>query len=237
MTTGAADQSGTQNNTGGAADGGNSDGKQANTALGAQNNQGDGKGGGQQNQDGGKGSGDGANGGGAVQAFDATKIKLPDGWKLDEGLMKEFLPVATDLKLSQDGVQKLIDLQVKSAQSLQGSIQQQQDDAYVKQHADWQAALKTDKVVGGADYEKNIAIATKAVAKFGDPELTALFQHYDKEKNPTGMGFGNIPALVRFFFKVGQTISEDSFGNQGGNNNTKSLDPAQKLYGAGTEVK
>lgn len=240
MTTGAADQSGAQNNTGSAANGGNSGGQgNGNTALGGEQNQNNqnGNNGGQQNQNGGNGSGNGANGGGAVQVFDATKIKYPEGWTADDAIMKDFLPIATKMKMSQEDAQALVDLQVKSIQGIQGAMEQAQTEAYAKQHADWKAALATDKVVGGADLNKNIDIALRAVKKFGDAELINLFQHYDKDKNPTGMGFGNIPALVRAFFKIGQTISEDSFGNQGGNNNQNNVDPAMKLFGPGTEVK
>lgn len=232
--TAAANQAGAQNNTDGA--GGGNAGGDATALGGAQNNQA-GNNGGNANQGGGDGSGSGAGGGAAVQVFDPTKITLPEGWKIDDALMKDFLPVATDAKLSQEAAQKLVDLQVKGMQGLQQAFQQQQDDAYVKQHKDWTESLRTDKVVGGADMQKNIGIAMKAIAKFGDPELTALFQHYDKDKNPTGMGFGDIPALVRFAFKIGQTISEDSFGNQGGNNNTAAKSAEMLLYGPGTEVK
>lgn len=248
MTT-AANQGGGQNNTGAAADGGNAGGANqgGGTALSPgqnQNGNNGNNGNGNNGQNGGAGSGNGADGGGTVQLYDAGKIKLPDGWTVNEGLMKDFLSIATKLKLSQEDAQGLVDLQVKGIQAFENQFktkyaadyQKQQDEAYDKRQADYIKGLETDKTIGGPKLKENIEIAMRAISKFGDPELAQLFDHPDPQKNPNGLGLGNIPALVRVFYKIGKMISEDNSGGGDGGGN-KQVSAAEKLFGAGSEVK
>lgn len=243
MTTQAAADAGAQNNTGAQGNANAGAANQGGTILNGgqpgaqqQGNQGAGDGG----KGGGGNPGDGGNGGASAQLFDAGKIKLPDGWKLDDGQMKDFLPLATKLKLDQGGVQELVDLQVKGIQGLktqwEASLSQEREQGYTEVQDGWVKSLQADKLIGGPKMKENIETAMRAIRKFGDAELSQLFDHHDPVKNPNGLGLGNNPALVRAFFKIGQLISEDNFGAQRANNDQKP-DAAQLLFGAGTEVK
>lgn len=141
----------------------------------------------------------------SVELFDPAKVRLPDGLKLDEGLMKEFLPLATELKLSHEHGQKYIDLYTKGIQAAATKLE-----ADIKAEAEanvekWRSDTKTDKEIGGAKLQETSAVAGKAIARFGTPELKQLL-------NDTGLG--DHPEFVRAFYKIGKMISEDSLGGK-----------------------
>ena len=59
-----------------------------------------------------------------------------------------------------------------------------------------------DKDIGGDKLAENLSVARKALETFGTPELRDVL-------NATG--FGNHPAVIKAFYKIGQAISEDRF--------------------------
>lgn len=120
------------------------------------------------------------------------ELRLPEGWGEDEHLAA-FKKLATDKKLDGPTAQALFDLHVAREAANAKLLE--------KTHAEWAAALKSDKEFGGASFDANIGIARKAVQKFGDESLRAFFEE---------TGLGNHPALVRAFYKIGKAISEDS---------------------------
>lgn len=125
------------------------------------------------------------------------ELKFPDGTVVDQGYLDAFKAVAAKHGLSAEQAQAVADLSVTQAAAQAKAV----DEAVAKQKADWAAALKTDKTVGGAQFEANMQQARKAIVAFGDAELTAFLDE---------SGLGNHPAVVRAFFKAGKAISEDS---------------------------
>jgi hypothetical protein len=89
----------------------------------------------------------------------------------------------------------LVDLGVK--------FQQQVGQALESAHRDrveqWAVQAKSDPVVGGKDYDANVAVALSAVGQFGDAELKQVFEDY---------GLGNNPAMIRAFYKIGKAMGE-----------------------------
>jgi len=154
----------------------------------------------QQQTPGGEGSG---NTQASVALFDPSKVKLPDGFTMDESLMKEFSPFATEKKFSHDDGQKIVDFYVKGLQSVTQRIEEnskKEADAQVKQ---WESDSKVDPEIGGAKFNENLAIAGKAIARFGTPALKTLLDE---------TGLGNHPEFIRAFYKAGKLISEDGLG-------------------------
>lgn len=140
----------------------------------------------------------------------ALELKLPDGFEPNDELLTQFKAHATELGLKSEGAQKLFDLYA-GAQAAQAKAQ---SDAAEAQHKGWLEALKTDKEVGGAQFEANKQTAFKAMVKFGanDPELRELLNS----------GLGDHPALVRLMYRVGKSIDEDSIsGTSSGAGNGK----------------
>jgi hypothetical protein len=138
---------------------------------------------------------------------------LPEGMEADPDLIAEFKAEAKRLNLSQEDAQKLVDIQAKLAEK-QGKAVLEQHQKTVKEWAD---QVKQDL---GADYQKELSYAAKAINKFGTPELREFF-------NATGIG--NHPELVKVFINIGKQISEDAFVE--GKDKAAPKSAAEILYG------
>lgn len=144
------------------------------------------------------------------------EFKLPEGAQLDEALVGEFTPLAKELNLSQEGAQKLVDLYAKTQGAAHKAVAEHWDNL----NKEWVGKVNSDKEYGGADLDKNVAIAKKAIDTFGTPELKDAL-------NLTGVG--NHPEIVRFFYRVGKAISDDKFDTGTGKSNA-AVSAAKLLY-------
>lgn len=153
----------------------------------------------QQAQDGaeaGKTDGDqGGEEGKTEGAPEKYEFKAPEGQEFDAGVLDAFTEVAKELNLSQDAAQKVLD---KVAPVIQAR-QAEQVDAI---RNEWVEQSKADKEFGGEKLSENLSVAKKALDNFGSPELRALLNE---------SGLGNHPEVIRFMFKAGKAISEDTF--------------------------
>lgn len=132
-------------------------------------------------------------------------LKLPDGVVADEALSKEFLPLAKELGLKQDGVQKLTDIYLKG----QAGVAERAHKAVADQDAQWKAALKSDPEIGGEKLEQHLVVARKAIAQFGSPALSEFL---------SSTGLTNHPEVVRFCHRIGKALAEDSVAGTSGAN-------------------
>lgn len=125
-------------------------------------------------------------------------LKLPDGVQADPKLLDGFKAMWKEEGLEGAKAQKVLDFYVKA----QNAAVQQADEAFVKQVEGWAQAVKTDKEVGGANFEPSLQSAKKFIAKFGGgPELTKVLNE---------SGLGNHPDLFRVFARAGKALAEDS---------------------------
>lgn len=129
-------------------------------------------------------------------------FELPEGMELDEKAMEQFVPIAKELDLSQEQAQKLVTLysnQIKAQVDMQ-------EETYSTIRNDWVKEVKADKEIGGEKFNENVATAREAVKTFGSDELTDML-------NTTGLG--DHPAVVKFFYKVGKAMKDDSIVHGG----------------------
>lgn len=150
----------------------------------------------------------------APKAPEKYEFKAPEGQEFDATLIAEFSDVARELDLPQDAAQKLLDkmapvMQARQVEAIEAIKKQWVDNATV------------DKEFGGDKLTENLAVAKKALDKFGTPELRTLL-------NETGLG--NNPEIIRAFYRAGKAISEDSFVGGGSGNKAVNSDPAKSLY-------
>ena len=122
------------------------------------------------------------------------EFTMPEGVQLDNTAAAEFKAIAKEAGLDQATAQKVADIGAKMAQ--------RQTDAHAKLVETWTESVKTDKEIGGDALAENLGIARKALDQFGTPELRDVL-------NATG--FGNHPAVIKAFYKIGKAISEDGF--------------------------
>jgi hypothetical protein len=144
---------------------------------------------------------------------DAYDLKMPEGVELDKAAADEFGTIAKELKLSQVDAQRIADVAVK--------MQQKQAETHAEMVKGWVDQCKTDKEFGGDNLEQNLGVARKAIEAFGSPELKSLLNN---------TGIGNHPELVRFAYKAGKAISEDTFVASGSRAPTPETTLEKRLY-------
>ncbi len=124
------------------------------------------------------------------------KFSLPEGFEFGEGKAKEFGALARELGLPQDKAQRLVDMYV-------GSLQQElsaQIEAVTARNKGWQEAARNDKEFGGADFERNLAVANEGLRRLGTPELISYLEE---------SGLGNHPEVIRLCWRAGRLVGED----------------------------
>jgi hypothetical protein len=141
------------------------------------------------------GEGSGTPGEGEGGEPPALEFTVPEGIEVSDDWRKEVNAFAVAEMTPAQRAQGLVDLGVK--------FQQQVGQALESAHRDrveqWAVQAKSDPVVGGKDYDANVAVALSAVGQFGDAELKQVFEDY---------GLGNNPAMIRAFYKIGKAMGE-----------------------------
>lgn len=126
--------------------------------------------------------------------FVYTELKLPEGVVLDEKLGGEFASLLNDPNLSRAELgQKLIDLQVAATREASENGAKE----FVDLQAKWVETIKADPVVGGANFEPNVAAISQLLDKYGDADARAAFD---------STGAGNNPAIFRMFAKMSKDL-------------------------------
>lgn len=134
---------------------------------------------------------------GAPESYE--DFTLPEGVELNEELMGEFKPLAKELNLSQEQAQKLVDLQANEM----AKITKAQEQTWNDLNESWVDQAMKDEEIGGkseTEFKEKVAVATKALEKFGTPELRQALDL---------TGAGNHPEILRFAYRVGKALSED----------------------------
>ena len=123
--------------------------------------------------------------------------------ELDPEVLTAFGDVAKELNLSQKAAQKVLD---KVAPVVQAKQAKALEDA----KAGWVNDSQSDEEFGGENFDANLKTAKSALDTFGNDALKSLLVE---------TGFGNHPEIIRFMYRAGKAISEDSYvGNSEGAN-------------------
>ena len=138
---------------------------------------------------------------GAPETYEFNTKITDDSSELDPEVVTAFGEVAKELDLPQDAAQKVLDKVAPVIQAKQAKVLEQ-----VK--LDWANDSQADKEFGGENLAENLNIAKTALDAFGSKALKSLLHE---------TGFGNHPEIIRFMYKAGKAISEDSYvGNSEG---------------------
>ena len=147
-------------------------------------------------------------------APESYEFKAPDGVVIDDTTINAFSDVAKELNLPQADAQKLID-------NVGPVMAKQQAQALNQLNTSWIEGVQADKEIGGAKLQENLAVAKKAMERFGTPALRELLNE---------SRLGNNPEVIRFMYRAGKAISEDKFVAGGPASPSGSRDPAKFLY-------
>lgn len=120
------------------------------------------------------------------------EIKAPEGMTLDEGSLAEFTPIAKELGLTNEQVQKLADFQAKQIQTAETN-QKQAFDSFVDQ------TIKDTKDFFGSKLSAELPFVAKGRDQFADADVIGLLE---------ASGLANHKAFIQMFAKMGRSISE-----------------------------
>lgn len=144
------------------------------------------------------------------------EFQLPEGVVLDERALQAFEPAFRDLNLTNEQAQKLAERFLE----LRTSEAEATEQAYQQQAETWGKQTREDPEIGGAEFDKNVVTAQRAIAAFASDDFKALL-------NTTGLG--NHPELVKFCVRIGKAMGEDGVAGVGSPAG-QGLTRAQKLY-------
>ena len=138
---------------------------------------------------------------GAPEAYEFNSKVADAPEELDSEVLTAFGEVAKELDLSQEAAQKVLDKVAPVMQARQAKVV---EDA--KQ--DWANESKADQEFGGESLDTNLEIAKASLNAFGTDALKSLLSE---------SGLGNHPEIIRFMYRAGKAIGEDSYvGNSQG---------------------
>lgn len=141
------------------------------------------------------------------------EFALPEGVELDGEVLGEFETHAKELKLTQEQAQPLVNLALKVAEKAQAA----QSEAWANQRKVWRDEVANDKEIGG---KENLGYAARAIDTFA-PELRQVFND---------SGWGDNPAFIRAFVRIGKAISEDRLVGGFNKDNAAPRAPENVLY-------
>ena len=140
--------------------------------------------------------------------FNAKVADAPQ--ELDPEVLTAFGDVAKELNLTQEAAQKVLD---KVAPVVQAKQAKALEDA----KAGWVNDSQSDEEFGGENFDANLKTAKSALDTFGNDALKSLLVE---------TGFGNHPEIIRFMYRAGKAISEDSYiGNSEGADSLRTSGP------------
>lgn len=148
-----------------------------------------------------------------AQVPEKYEFQMPEGVELDGDAAAEFSALAKELKLPAAEAQRVADIAIKMAQ--------RQAENTAKTVKEWADLSRADKEFGGDNLDANLAIAKKAIAAFGSEQLGVLL---------TTTGLGNHPEFIRFAFKAGKAMSDDTFVKGGQPGATNNVPMEKRLY-------
>jgi len=134
----------------------------------------------------------------------------PEGMELDAKMVDSFKGVAKDMGITKENAQKLMDLATSHFSGIQTATQEQAMETRVG----WVNELKSDAEFGGANFDKTVEHAKRAVGRFGTPELSNFLSH-------SGMGDNN--HVIKMLAKIGSELSEDNFVDGQAHSSQKSV--------------
>jgi len=132
---------------------------------------------------------------GAPETYEFNTKITDESSELDPEVVTAFGEVAKELYLPQDAAQKVLDKVAPVIQAKQAKVLEQAK-------TDWANDSQADKEFGGENLAENLNIAKTALDAFGSKALKSLLHE---------TGFGNHPEIIRFMYKAGKAISEDSY--------------------------
>lgn len=144
--------------------------------------------------------------------------KVFDEMGADHGMVNDLIGLAKKYQLSKETTEGLM----KDA-LMQGSRRDME--TLLTQRNEWRRQAMNDREIGGPYFAANLNTAKRALDVYGTPEIREML---------ASTGMGDNPEVIRMFYRIGKTLSEDSMvaGGMSSNNNVRTFDDAaEALFG------
>lgn len=136
---------------------------------------------------------------------DSYTFDAPEGTEVDQERLDQFGAFAKELGISQAQYQKLVEYDLQRTQEATDAAL-----SYWKDRVDgWKESSRTDKEVGGQEFEASKVLAKSTLKQFADAEFQSLLRS-PSEQNPEGLALVNHPAMLRFLTRIGKVLAEPS---------------------------
>ena len=130
-----------------------------------------------------------------------TDFKFPEGVTQTADELASAHSLFKELDLTQDAAQRYIDHQWKNLTQAQAAAKKAEADRL----AEWDNAAKSDKEIGGDNFDKSVATARIALNKLGGEAASKFFTDNNLIRHPE---------VIRLLSKVGAQLKEDEPGTR-----------------------
>lgn len=129
-------------------------------------------------------------------------LAVPEETSLTDTEVESLKAYAKEKGLSKDQAQELLNQRHEAKEDLISRYKSEQDTLRTQ----WLDAAKNDKEFGGQHFAQNVEFAKRSLEKFATPGIVEYL-------NQTGLG--NNPEVIRLFYRIGKSMSNDSIVNPG----------------------
>jgi hypothetical protein len=121
---------------------------------------------------------------------------LPEGVEIDNELFDSVKEIGAKHQVPAEAMQEMVDMYAKRIADSDEALKNQ----WAQIEEGWKNDAKTDKEIGGDNFDTNVEKAKRAIETFGTPELKEALEQ-------TRMG--NHPEVIRLLSRIGEKITED----------------------------
>lgn len=133
----------------------------------------------------------------AVEEEVKYELKLGEKSELSKKDIEEVEAFAKENKLSKESAQKLLD----SREANYAQFKSAQTEMLKERQVKWLEEVKTDKEIGGVNFDKSIALAKMPIAKYASPSFKKMLDD---------SGLGNHPEVIKLFARIGKSMQDDT---------------------------
>jgi len=152
------------------------------------------------------------------------ELTAPEGTTLNPADIEAATPIFKKLGLSNEEASELLPVAADFAKRVVDQANQAALSSIMEQRTTWLNEAKSDKEIGGAQFDANVVVAAKGLDALGFTKGSPLRNLLDDS------GLGNHPEMIRAWVKVGRAIAEDSSFERSGNEPASPKTFAETLY-------
>ena len=147
------------------------------------------------------------------------ELKKPKDSPLSDARIEKIAAFARKQGFSNEKAQELVEEQ----NQLLSEDRSERSNDYTKLADSWQTQAKSDKEIGGKNYDESVAMAKRVVEMFADDEFKRILT--DKTAR-----LGDNPYLIKIFSRIGRKYLSESKFVEGTQSTDKQRSMAERLY-------